>query len=311
MIKRLFNEFFSLPSNVRNGTYILLILILLAILAPLLYRTFFVKKAQPFTAAEISRFDSIFNAMSEPVSLPKNVKLNPFDPNVYAEKEWVAIGLAPNIAKRIVNYISKGGRFYKADDLLKIYGFDTLFYSNIKEYVSIAKIINTELKHTFKPKKNSNTSLKTFANGPIENFKSNNSYNHKPLKLNLNTIDSISLVELNGIGPVFASRIIKYRNLLGGFSNREQLKEVYGITEEVYRKIERYFEAHPNDIKKLNINTDNLLLFQKHPYIGKYKAKMIENLRKFNKGEIKLSDLQVNNIFKDEELSKIEPYIEF
>ena len=36
-------------------------------------------------------------------------------------------------------------------------------------------------------------------------------------KMDLNTVDSIQLLGVKGVGPVFAHRIINYRNVLGGF----------------------------------------------------------------------------------------------
>ena len=50
----------------------------------------------------------------------------------------------------------------------------------------------------------------------------------KPLMVELNSADSTTLQLLHGIGPAFARRIVRYREKLGGFSNKEQLLEVYG-----------------------------------------------------------------------------------
>src|SRR5665647_1059817 len=48
-------------------------------------------------------------------------------------------------------------------------------------------------------------------------------------RLDLNSADSLHLLEIPGIGPVFASRIIRYRTLLGGYYAVDQLREVYGM----------------------------------------------------------------------------------
>jgi competence protein ComEA len=45
------------------------------------------------------------------------------------------------------------------------------------------------------------------------------------------------LLPLPGIGPVYAGRIIKYRNLPGGLISMEQLLEVYGISNETLDRI--------------------------------------------------------------------------
>ena len=57
-------------------------------------------------------------------------------------------------------------------------------------------------------------------------------------KIELNSADSAALVQLYGIGPVLSRRIIKYRTSLGGrFHSVEQLKNVYGLSEETFQNI--------------------------------------------------------------------------
>lgn len=55
--------------------------------------------------------------------------------------------------------------------------------------------------------------------------------------IELNGADSASLRRVRGIGPVFAARIIKYRNAIGGFEEKSDLKQVYGVGEEEYANI--------------------------------------------------------------------------
>ncbi|MBN1108862.1 MAG: helix-hairpin-helix domain-containing protein, partial [Bacteroidales bacterium] len=52
--------------------------------------------------------------------------------------------------------------------------------------------------------------------------------------IELNTCDSAMLEALPGLGPVLSARIIKYRKLLGGYVSAEQLREVYGLSEETF-----------------------------------------------------------------------------
>ena len=41
--------------------------------------------------------------------------------------------------------------------------------------------------------------------------------------IDLNIADTLTLKKLKGVGSVYSNRIIKYRDLLGGFSNKRQL----------------------------------------------------------------------------------------
>ena len=50
--------------------------------------------------------------------------------------------------------------------------------------------------------------------------------------------DSASLVSINGVGPATARKIIRFRNALGGFHSKIQLKEIYGMRDSIYTLIE-------------------------------------------------------------------------
>ena len=52
--------------------------------------------------------------------------------------------------------------------------------------------------------------------------------------IELNSADSARLTELKCIGASLARRIVNYRNRLGGFINKDQLKEVYGMDDDRY-----------------------------------------------------------------------------
>jgi competence protein ComEA len=71
----------------------------------------------------------------------------------------------------------------------------------------------------------------------------------------VNSADSAGLTKIYGIGPAFASRIIKYRNRLGGFYSKEQLKEVYGLDAEKYAEVREQVRIDPAKVKKVNVNT--------------------------------------------------------
>ncbi|WP_276134993.1 helix-hairpin-helix domain-containing protein [Polluticoccus soli] len=56
----------------------------------------------------------------------------------------------------------------------------------------------------------------------------------RPLQIDLNTADSITLLQLRGIGPKLAHKIIVRRNTIGAFTNYAQLKELYHFPDGVF-----------------------------------------------------------------------------
>jgi DNA uptake protein ComE-like DNA-binding protein len=129
--------------------------------------------------------------------------------------------------------------------------------------------------------------------------------------IELNACDTSQLVKIPGIGPSFAKRISGYRNKLGGYYRKEQLQEVYEMYEELYVKIIPYFRIDTNLIVKIPVNTASLDKMKSHPYLNFYQAKVIIEIRK-KKGKVEsLTELSLLEEFSEEDLERIEPYLEF
>jgi competence protein ComEA len=55
-------------------------------------------------------------------------------------------------------------------------------------------------------------------------------------KININTATAEELMQLNGVGPQYADRIIAYREKYGPFKTPEALMEVSGIGQKTFEK---------------------------------------------------------------------------
>jgi DNA uptake protein ComE-like DNA-binding protein len=135
-------------------------------------------------------------------------------------------------------------------------------------------------------------------------------YQKRPL-INLNSCDTSQLISLPGIGPVLSLRIIKYRNLLGGFASVEQLKEVYGLSAETFSIIKARVFADSSDVQKININEAVYKDLSRLPYFEKYEVTAILKYREL-KGRIEgINELTDNKLIPVEKVPKVRPYLSF
>ena len=126
----------------------------------------------------------------------------------------------------------------------------------------------------------------------------------------LNTANVEQLQEVWGIGSVFSKRIIKYRKLLGGFSDTTQLTEVYGLTPETIRELLLHFRID-SPVEPVRINSDLIKVLASHPYISYDLARIIINYRKLH-GDIKSADdLKKIKAIDDRTFLRLKPYLEY
>lgn len=129
--------------------------------------------------------------------------------------------------------------------------------------------------------------------------------------IELNSADSAKLTGLKGIGQSFARRIVNYRNRLGGFINKEQLREVYGMDDDRYTEMQAQVSADPSNIKKIHINKVDFDGLKYFPYLTFKQMNAIVQFREQHGDYASLNDMRNVAILNDEILRKIEPYIDF
>lgn len=127
----------------------------------------------------------------------------------------------------------------------------------------------------------------------------------------LNTADTTTLKKVPGIGSAFARRIVKYRELLGGFYTTRQLAEVYGIDEERYAALAPWFTADTLHIRKLNVNSLSAASLRRHPYLDDRQAKAIEQLRQQKSRLSGWENLQLIEEFTETDRRRLAAYLSF
>ena len=129
--------------------------------------------------------------------------------------------------------------------------------------------------------------------------------------IELNSADSAKLTELKGIGASFARRIVNYRNRLGGFINKDQLKEVYGMDDDRYAEMQAQVSVDPSHIQKIHINKVDFESLKHFPYLTFKQMNAIVQFREQHGDYTSLNDMRNIAILNDEILRKIGPYIDF
>ena len=129
------------------------------------------------------------------------------------------------------------------------------------------------------------------------------------IQLNINRADTSELKKIPGIGSGYANRIVNYRQRLGGYYSVGQVREVYGIDDELFAHISQWMKTEMDSLAQLPVNRASLEQLKSHPYISFYQAKAIVELRK-RKGRLsEVWDLQLLEEFSSGDLERLQHYL--
>ena len=313
MWKKIFSNYFTFTKKERRGTIILLLLILFFITLPFLYPLFIKPKPadtstfkNEIVTLKIKQQDTVkqftqrnfdeenYQNYYQPSekNYIKNFKgeLFYFDPNTATTADWQRLGLRDKTIATIQNYLSKGGRFYKPEDIGKIWGLHPDEVQRLIPYVQITPKENNY------PKKDYET--KTF---------------DKPKNtisvIDINNADTTTLIALPGIGSKLAQRIINFRDKLGGFYKAEQVGETFGLPDSTFQKIKPRLTINHLTIKQFNINTASVDEMKTHPYIRYNIANAIVQYRTQHGNFSSVTDLKKIMVITDDVYNKVAPYL--
>ena len=220
-----------------------------------------------------------------------HLKYSNFDPNTAIEKTLLENGIPQKQVNMIIKYRNKGGKFYKKEDLKKIYGMPESVYNNLENFISI------ESNFTKKKTIAKASSKKPFVKKSFE-----------PIQIDINKASAEEWQKLRGIGPAFSKRITKFRDALGGFYSINQVGETYGLPDSTFQSIKTQL-VKSSLLKKTNINQASEEDLKKHPYISWKQAKLIVSYRTMH-GDFKLvEDLLQIQAFNQEWFDKVKYYL--
>ncbi|GJM59640.1 ComEA family DNA-binding protein [Persicobacter diffluens] len=219
-----------------------------------------------------------------------------FNPNKANALQLHQLGFKKKSIQHLLNFRKKGYNFRLKKDLLKIADMDSLHFQKIYTFI--------DLPESF-PKRNPKAKAKPKMAKPYSP--------PKKLNINLNTADKHNLSKIYGIGPKRAEQILKYRKLLGGYVEKEQLAEVYaleGETEVLKNCYQACFITPHFQPETISINQDDFKKLVRHPYLEYEEVKVICNYRREFPIE-NSSHLKKILSCSDRKIQKLAPYLNF
>jgi DNA uptake protein ComE-like DNA-binding protein len=125
----------------------------------------------------------------------------------------------------------------------------------------------------------------------------------------LNDADSLILLSIPGIGPSYSKRILKYRDMLGGYISFDQLWEVYGMDSIRYNAIREFTVLDPTRIEQIPLNTATFKELISHPYIEKAETYAILQYKDFVDSIKSVYELKSNQIIDHDRFIRMLPYL--
>ena len=191
---------FKFNKQQRSGIFFLLLFILIFQIAYLSYDSIFANNTKSnfrLDSVNQAKIDSLKNAKRNQL-----LKIYPFNPNYISDYKGYTLGLSVEEIDRLHEYRAKGKFVNSALEFQRV--------TKISD--SLLAILEPSFKFPDWVISKSNKSFKTTS-------KSRNS-----VIKDLNTVSKEELLQINGIGEVLSTRIIKFRTKLGGFLMEEAVE---------------------------------------------------------------------------------------
>lgn len=317
MWKQFIASYLNFSKKERKGNIALLILLILFCAAPFLYPLFIKQKQYNHSAFEkeiaalktkqadstrkytAAKYDDDIN---QPYYQPderkyesnKNiaVSLFYFDPNTLDKEGWQKLGVRDKTINTIQNYLSKGGKFRKPEDISKIWGMNPKDIERLLPYVKIESNTTASVQPG-----------KTFEKPVYEKPK------YTPSVVDINTADTTAFIALPGIGSKLSQRIITFREKLGGFYKIDQVGETFGLPDSTFQKIKARLILSNKGVKQININTATIEEMKTHPYMRYNIANAIVQYRTQHGGFSSVNDINKIALMTPDIFNKLSPYL--
>ncbi|MGV6829798.1 MAG: ComEA family DNA-binding protein [Flavobacteriales bacterium] len=285
-----FKSLFTFTYQQRKG-----ILWLLFVIGALLSAYYFIDFSDENNLdMDSSEIVSLQNQMDSLLAIKKESlkpKIYPFNPNFISDYKGYVLGMTNEEIDRLLQYRKQNKWINSAKEFQRVTKVSDSFLNKISPFFKFPEWVTNPTQ-----KKRYQTS-----------FKKEKTVLQKK-DLNLATLEDLQKVY--GIGLKLSTRIINFREQLGGFTANQQLYNIYGLKEEVILNVLKEFEIKtPKVISKININTASASDIATLPGVSFELAKQIWEFRKL-RGSIKnFSELEKIEGLSKRKLDKIQLYL--
>lgn len=221
-----------------------------------------------------------------------------FDPNTADSITLVHLGLKPFMARMILKYRTKGGRYRKPDDFAKVPYLDKSLYARLLPHIKIdQRMIAVHRDTVIRYKPIVYQKQEKLAEG---------------MHIDLNSSDTTDLKKIPGVGSGIAQIIVNYRNHLGGFYSINQLREIKQFSPEQVDKFSHFLAlSNSQSTRKIPVNKSGIERLMSHPYLNFYQAKAIVELKK-KKGKLtSMNQLSLYEEFTKQDFERLAHYLDF
>ena len=312
-MKEDWRDLFSFNHRERKGIVVLLSLLVLILAANVLYPILF-----PVEKLEVT-VTSLAISEKEPIrstSIPASKRENPiieypqfrFDPNTVSQEDFKKLGFKAYQSKMLMNYREAGGFFKEKSDFHKLYFVNDSIYDRHVDFIFIS---NNFAKADTVPTNKRKKWTATDGREKVGKLKMEHlGEKREPFFVKMNQSDTSEWKRFYGIGSGYANRIVKYRDIIGGYVRKDQLLEVYGFDTALYHKISDQLIVDSTFIKRINLNTVSTNRLSKHPYITWNMARVITDSRVQDGRFETKEDLLKRNLLNEVLYRKIAEYLE-
>ena len=238
-----------------------------------------------------SEVDSLKNASK---NKSENVFL--FNPNFITDYKGYKLGMSVVEIDRLLEFRKTNKFVNSAEEFQKV----------TKVSDSLLNVISPLFK--FPDWINNRRVKKEYENFPIKAF----AKKEKIIPIDINQATKEDLIKIYGIGEAISLRILKQKDVLGGFVSMEQMSDVWGLSPEVIIELNNHFKISVlPKLKKIDINNASLKELSQFYYFKYAIAKEIVTYRSMNGDFKNIEDLTKIKGFPVDKAKIIALYLDF